>query len=88
MQCILQDLLVLLKVSSFLVPVSVKKCGINIKEHEFRLFNGIDDFAEFHDNETELSQGILIHTVKKAGQRWLGCQGIFIQDGGHNGFIG
>jgi len=47
----------------FLISAGVKKCGINIKEHEFGLFNGIDDFTEFSGNEIKLSQCVFTHVV-------------------------
>lgn len=50
---------------SFLMPIGIKKCGINIKKHKTRFFDGINNFSEFTNDSIELLQCILIHTIEE-----------------------
>ena len=50
---------------SFLISVGIKKGRANIKKHKFRFPDGINDLAQFADELVELSQEILIHSVKQ-----------------------
>lgn len=55
------DLILINESFPFLISIGVKKCGINIKEHAFWLFNGIDDIAEQPGYEIKLGQCAFIH---------------------------
>lgn len=65
------SLIMIVEAFIFLCTVCIMQRGVQVKKHMFRSLDRVNNISHLGSDLTQLSEGILIHTVPEPGQCWL-----------------